>query len=128
MSAVQGFKPEEFYGPDVVGNARVQMGLSRHEHFAHPPRTKDGYDFIKTWVDRLTRRVHFLKSKTTDTAEDTANDFCANIFKKHGLPGDIVSDQDSKFRSNFWKRLMELCGVNLILQVNTQKQTKLPKS
>ena len=32
-------------------------------------------DAITTWVDRLTRRVHFLSCTTNETAEDTANAF-----------------------------------------------------
>ena len=72
------------------------------------PKTKRGYDAITTWVDRLSRRVHFLKCKVTDTAEDTANAFFANIFIHHGLPDDIVSDRDSKFTSKFWDCLMKL--------------------
>jgi len=77
------------------------------------PETKDGFDCITTWVDRLTRRVHFVKSKSSDTAVDTAKSFFANIFKLHGLPDNIVSDRDPKFTSEFWKHLMQLCGVQL---------------
>lgn len=62
-------------------------------------KTKDGYDFTTTSVDSLTRRVTFLKSKSTDTAVDTGKLFFANIFKLHGFPYNIVSDQDSKFTS-----------------------------
>ena len=87
------------------------------------PKTKDGYDAIITWVDRLTRRVHFLKAKGTDTAEDTANAFFANIFKHHGLPDNVVSDRDSKFTSKFWGRLMELCGVKLKMSTSRHPQT-----
>ncbi len=87
------------------------------------PKTKKGYDAITTWVDRLTRRVHFLKSKTTDTAVDVANDFFEHIFKHHGLPDNIVSDRDPKFTSEFWKRLMELSGVKLKMSTSRHPQT-----
>ena len=87
------------------------------------PRTKDGYDAITTWVDRLTRRVHFVKSKTTDTATDVADSFFANIFKLHGLPDNIVSDRDPKFTSAFWKRLMELSGIQLKMSSSRHPQT-----
>ena len=87
------------------------------------PRTKDGYDAITTWVDRLTRRVHFLKSHTNDTAEDTANAFFSNIFKHHGLPDNITSDRDPKFTSKFWSHLMSLCGIKLKMSTSRHPQT-----
>ena len=54
------------------------------------PKTQNGYDCITTWVDRLSRRVHFMSSKEVDSA----NAFFANVFKLHGLPDSIVSDRD----------------------------------
>ena len=84
-----------------------------HYFIVKLPETKDGFDCITTWVDRLTRRVHFVKIKSSDTAVDTAKSFFANIFKLHGLPDNIVSDRDPKFTSEFWKHLMQLCGVQL---------------
>lgn len=87
------------------------------------PKTKEGHDAITTWVDRLTRRVHFLKCKGTDTAVDTANAFFANIFKLHGLPDNIVSDRDPKFTSEFWKQLMKLSGIQLKMSSSRHPQT-----
>ena len=75
------------------------------------PRTPAGFDAITTYVDRLSRRVHFTPSKTKDTAVDAAESFFVNVFKHHGLPDDIVSDRDAKFTSRFWRELMKLCGV-----------------
>jgi len=87
------------------------------------PKTKNGYDAITTWVDRLTRRVHFIKSRTTDSAVDVANSFFEEIFKHHGLPDNIVSDRDPKFTSEFWKRLMELSGIKLKMSTSRHPQT-----
>ena len=87
------------------------------------PRTKNGYDSITTWVDRLTRRVHFIPSKETDTAVDVANAFFSNLFKHHGLPDSIVSDRDPKFTSSFWRKLMGLCGVKLKMSTSHHPQT-----
>lgn len=87
------------------------------------PKTRDGFDAITTWVDRLTRRVHFIKSKTTDTAVNVADTFFSDIFKHHGLPDSIVSDRDPKFTSEFWKRLMELSGIQLKMSSSRHPQT-----
>lgn len=61
----------------------------------------DEFYSIPTWLDPFTKRVHFLKWKTTETAVDVINAFFANIFKLHGLPDKIVLDRDRKFKSQF---------------------------
>lgn len=65
------------------------------------PNTKDGYDSISTWADRLSSRVHFIKLKGPDKAVSVANSFFKYISKPHGLLDIIVSDPDSKVRSTF---------------------------
>eukprot|EP00737_Agarophyton_chilense_P003919 gb/GEZJ01004734.1/.p1 GENE.gb/GEZJ01004734.1/~~gb/GEZJ01004734.1/.p1 ORF type:complete len:294 (-),score=32.76 gb/GEZJ01004734.1/:75-956(-) len=87
------------------------------------PKSKRGFDSITTWVDRLTRSVHFIPSMGTDTAVNAAESFFRNMFKQHGLPDSIVSDRDPKFTSNFWKRLMELCGIKLKMSTSRHPQT-----
>jgi hypothetical protein len=59
------------------------------------PMTKNGFDAITVFTDRLTKRSHFAPCKKTDTAEDVAHSFL------HGLPRSIVSDRDPKFTSTF---------------------------
>ena len=56
------------------------------------PKTKNGFDCITTYVDRLSRRVHFVPSVESDSAVDVANTFFSHIFKLHGIPDSIVSD------------------------------------
>lgn len=87
------------------------------------PMTKRGFDSITTWVDRLSRRVHFLPGRTTDTAVDVANCFFSEIFKLHGLPDSIVSDRDPKFTSKFWGQLMKRCGVTSQMSSTHHPQT-----
>jgi hypothetical protein len=74
-------------------------------------------------MDRLSRRVHFVPSKSKDTAVDCAKNFFRDIFKNHGLPENIVSDRDSKFTSTFWKTLMDLCGIKLKMSTSRHPQT-----
>ncbi len=86
-------------------------------------KAKNGYYSITTYADRLSRRVHFVPSKDSDTAVDVANLFFRNLFKHHGMPDSIVSDKDPKFTSKFWKRLMELCNVKLEMSSSHHPQT-----
>src|SRR3954464_9978402 len=66
------------------------------------PKTKAGFDAIVVFVDTFSKMVHFAPTRTTTTAPDTARIFFDTIFKLHGLPKSIVSDQDAKFTSKFW--------------------------
>lgn len=67
----------------------------------HLPATSHGYDAITTFIDRFSKRVHFVPSKGTDDAADFAQAFLDNVFKHHGLPDTIVSDRDPKFTAKF---------------------------
>lgn len=87
----------------------MQIGLI--DVIVHLPTTEDGSDEITTWVDRLTRRVHFLKSKTFDTGVKCTDAFLPYICRYHGRLFKIVSDIDCKFSLQFWKRLMRLHEV-----------------
>jgi hypothetical protein len=71
------------------------------------PKTKEGFDAILVIVDRLTKRAKFIATKTTASAEDTADLFMKNYMKDHGLPKTIVSDRDSKFTSKFWTSVID---------------------
>ena len=73
-------------------------------------------------MDRLSKRVHFIPSKDSDTAVDVANSFFKNMFPYHGMPDSIVSDRDPKFKSKFWKRLMQLLGVQLKMSTSRHPQ------
>lgn len=109
--------------PSSLEMPERRWGSLATDFIVHLPKTKDGKDAVTTWVDRLTRRVHFIPCTVNDTAVDTANSFFSNIFKLHGFPDNIVSDRDPKFTSKFWTRVMELCGVKLKMSTSRHPQT-----
>ncbi|CAI7898684.1 unnamed protein product, partial [Closterium sp. NIES-53] len=65
------------------------------------PKTRDGHTAILVFVDRLTKMVHFVPTTTDVSAEDTAKLFVTHVFRLHGLPRVMVSDQDPRFTSQF---------------------------
>ena len=71
------------------------------------PQTIKGFDSITVFVDRLTKMVHLAPSKKTDKASDVADLFIKEVFSRHGMPKQLVSDRGSVFTSNFWKEFME---------------------
>ena len=71
------------------------------------PIIKNRFDVITAWLDRLTKRVHFIPSHSNDTAVGVAGNFLKNKFSQHGLHENIASDRDPKIVSKFWKHLMK---------------------
>ena len=67
------------------------------------PLTRQGHDAIVVFVDRFSKRAHFQPMHTSATAPEVAKIFFATIFRNHGFPKVIVSDQDAKFTSHFWQ-------------------------
>ena len=62
-------------------------------------------------VDQLTKMAHFILLKTGITAAKLAQAFLRVICKLHGLPDEIIMDQDTKITSLFWQKLMDLMGI-----------------
>lgn len=87
--------------PTPLGVPTRRWGSFATDFIVKLPKTKNGFDCITTWVDRLSRRVHFFPSREENTAVDVGNAFFRNIFQHHGLPDSIVSDRDPKFTSKF---------------------------
>ncbi|XP_058076310.1 uncharacterized protein LOC131224880 [Magnolia sinica] len=72
--------------------------------------TRKGHDLIWVIVDRLTKSTHFLPIKTSSSAEDLAKLYIKKIVRLHGIPLEIVSDQDTRFTSIFWTYIQEAMG------------------
>ena len=87
------------------------------------PTTSEGWDAMFVVVDTLTKMAHFIPTKTTPTAKDTAHLFFDHIFRYHGLPKKIISVRDSKFLSHFWKSLFQACGTELAMSTAYHPQT-----
>jgi hypothetical protein len=54
-------------------------------------------------VDCLSKHAHFCALQHSFTASTVAQLFMDHIFKIHGMPHSIVSDQDPTFTINFWQ-------------------------
>ncbi|GJQ89948.1 putative reverse transcriptase domain-containing protein [Tanacetum coccineum] len=77
------------------------------------PKTSSGYDTIWVIVDRLTKSVHFLPMKETDTMERLTRLYLKEVVSRHGVPVSIISDRDSRFTSRFWQSLQKALGTRL---------------
>ena len=62
-------------------------------------------------VDRLTKQAIFIPTTKSMAAPDVATLFVQHVVRVHGLPQTLVSDRVLVFTSHFWRRLLELCGI-----------------
>ncbi|GMF47113.1 unnamed protein product [Phytophthora fragariaefolia] len=85
--------------------------------------TASGHDAVMVIVDRLTKRGHFVATRTDATAADTARLFCDFFQRLHGLTETIVSDRDTKFTSKLWQQIMKLQGTRLRLSTAFRPST-----
>jgi hypothetical protein len=69
------------------------------------PRINKKHDSIMVVVDKLTKDTHFIPVKVTHKETKIADIYIREIDKLHGVPKAIVSYNDTKFTSNFWKGL-----------------------
>jgi hypothetical protein len=109
--------------PSPLEMPNRRWGSVATDFITHLPKNKEGYNCITTWVDRLSRRVQFIPSRSSDTAVDDAKSFYCHVFKQHGLPDEIVYDRDPKFTSKFWQVLMGLLGIKLKMSTTRHPQT-----
>jgi hypothetical protein len=86
-------------------------------------KSKTSKDMILVVIDRLTKMAHFIPTQSTVTSKETADLFLQNIFRQHGLPSTIVSDQDLRFTAKFWTALQEALGVKLLILIADHLQT-----
>lgn len=75
------------------------------------PRTKNGYNAILTFVDRLTKMTHLVPTTTNCDAVETARLFIDHVYKYHGLPRAFVSDRGTQFTSAFFRELCRLWEI-----------------
>jgi hypothetical protein len=81
------------------------------------PETKDGHTAIVVFVDRLSKMVHLAPCTKNVDAEGLGELIEHHIFRLHGVPQDLVSDRDVRFKSTFWQ---ESCsGLNIKLSRST---------
>ena len=67
--------------------------------------------------------VHLGPCTKEVTAMEYAKLFVDHVFRLHGLPKVIISDQDPHFTGKFWKLLFDLLSTNLQFRMAFHPQT-----
>lgn len=94
-----------------------------HMDFVGPLPEEHGFDTILTITDHLGADVWLIPCRKDMTAKQLAELFFQHWYCKNGLPGDIISDRDKLFLSQFWKHLHELMDVDLKMSMAFHPET-----
>jgi len=76
-----------------------------------------------TVVDAVSKRVHFIPTHMTVTAEGAAQLFLHHVWKLHGLPKCVVSNRGPQFVALFTKELYRLLGIRISSSTAWHPQT-----
>jgi hypothetical protein len=79
------------------------------------PRIVKHHDSIMVVVEKLTKTINFIPIKTTYKETKIVEIYMKEVSRLHGVPKEIVSDQDSKFTPKFWRGLFKGFKTNLNL-------------
>src|SRR6202453_345676 len=71
----------------------------------------DGFDNIFVIVDKLVKYAVFIPTTTTIGEKETAELFFHHIISKFGIPWQVISDRDTRWRGNFWKEICDRMGM-----------------
>ena len=86
----------------------------------------NGYNAVLMVIDRLTKERHYIlctTDKNGTTAEATAYLLLNNVWKLHGLPLSLTSDQGPQFISGVWKNLCKILGIKVNLSTAFHPET-----
>ena len=88
-----------------------------------PLPQSEGKNTILVIVDRFSKMIHLFPVMDTITSKGVATIFCNSIFKLHGTPRKVISDQGPQFVSLFMKDLYELLNIQANLSTAYHPQT-----
>ena len=83
----------------------------------------NGFDSILTVIDRFSKETEFIPCNKTAMAVDTAKLYLFHIWKDHGLPHTIISDQGLQFASQVMMDLCKQLGISPKLSMAHHLQT-----
>ena len=82
----------------------------------------DGYDNVLVIVDKLTKYGIFIPCHTSITEKETAQLVFKHIICEYGIPRQIISDRDVRWRGDFWKETCRLLGTERALTTSYHPQ------
>ena len=91
--------------------------------FIGPFPESKGFNYLWVIICRMMSMVHLIPVHTKMTVTDLSWIYCREIVHLHGLPSSIVSNQESKFTSKWWRELHRILGAKLLMSTSFHPQT-----
>ena len=88
-----------------------------------PLLKSNNFGYLLVIIDQLTSQVHLVPTTTMVATRGITWLILKEVMKLHGILESIVSDQDTKFTSIFWKELHRLMGSRLLMSSMFHPQT-----
>ena len=82
----------------------------------------NGYDNILVIVNKLTKWAVFIPCQTSITDVQTTELFFKHILCKYGIPQQIITDRDTRWRHTFWAEVCRLMGMKRALTTSYHPQ------
>lgn len=73
--------------------------------------------------DKISNTAHFIPVKSTYKIVKIFDIFMRKIFRLNGIPKVVISDQDVKFTSAFWKTIFFGLGTQIYFSIAYHSQT-----
>jgi hypothetical protein len=87
------------------------------------PQTARGHNSMTVFADELTKRMHLAAGKTSDSAQDIADQYIDVVFRHHGSSAVMVSDRDARFTSDFWSAVCDRLRTRRAMSTAGHAQT-----
>ncbi|CAL1360521.1 unnamed protein product [Linum trigynum] len=82
----------------------------------------EGYYCIMVVVHKFSKYGVFIPGPKDMTAEDATRLFFKNLVKCWGIPSNITSDRDGRFKGRFWRELFKIMGSGLNFSTTFHQQ------
>ena len=82
-----------------------------------------GYDLLFVVVDRLSKATILAPCNKTITADETAQLYIEHMWRRTGLPKQVISDRGPQFASKVMQEIWERLGVKSSLSTAFHLQT-----
>jgi len=111
------------YGPSAPLELPYAPWQSIAMDFITELAASEGCNQLCVIIDWFTKMAHFVPLQEK-TAADLAVIFAQEVWKHHGLPTDIMSDQDFRFTSEVWKEFLWISGIRSRMSMAFHPQTE----
>jgi len=75
----------------------------------------NGYNNILVIVNKLTKYAIFIPTTTTITEKGSAELFIQHVITQYGIPRQVISDRETRWKGEFWKEICDQMGMKRAL-------------